>query len=93
MLAKKTISKKHFKNQKIPSEIFELLATVQAMKPNEKVEYLKLKFKLLETLKRLKEENDFAFDWCGQNSRRDSLKKGQKRLSPEDTAREKKKLE
>jgi hypothetical protein len=63
------------------------------MKPNDKVEYLKLKFRLLEILKKIKEENDFIFDWCAQTSRRNSPKRDKRHYSPEDATREKKKIE
>jgi hypothetical protein len=33
------------------------------MKNTSKIDYLKIKFNLLESLKNIKAENDFIFDW------------------------------
>lgn len=52
LLAKKSLAKKQFKNQSIPHELFDLITMMQTMKPTEKVDYLKVKYKLLESLKR-----------------------------------------
>ena len=46
-LAKKSIAKKQFKNQKIPQEIFDMITMMQTMKHTEKLDYLKLKYRLL----------------------------------------------
>lgn len=51
-LMKKGLTKKLFKNQNIPTELFEVLATVQNSKASEKVDYLKIKYKLLDALQK-----------------------------------------
>ena len=40
------------------------------MKLTDKIDYLQLKFRLLECLKKISEENDFAFDWLAETERK-----------------------
>lgn len=49
---KKGLTKKLFKNQNIPTELFEVLAAVQNSKASERVDYLKIKYKLLDALQK-----------------------------------------
>jgi hypothetical protein len=61
LLAKRGLSKRSFKNSEISEELFRILDHVQKLKPSDKIDYLKIKFRLLECLKEIGETNDFAF--------------------------------
>ena len=87
---KKSLARKQFNNQYIPSELFELAAMFQNMRATDKVDYLKIKYKLVEALKKRKQENDFVFEWCQLSPRQSPRTKNP---SPEDSARKKKKME
>lgn len=67
---------------------------MQTMRATEKVDYLKVKYKLLEALKKKNWTNDFDFDWCAQPHRKlsppkESKSKKKINLSPEGSARKK----
>jgi hypothetical protein len=53
LLAKRGLSKRSFKNPNIPEELFLILDQIQRTKASEKVDYLKIKFRLLECLKQI----------------------------------------
>lgn len=74
---KKSLSHSMFLNAKIPPELFEILKEIRS---NRKVDYLRVKYLLLESLKRIKEQNDFLFDWC--NRSRSKSKREKKADSP-----------
>ncbi len=76
MLMKKNLKKEDFKLPSIPNQVFDILNYTKKLKINEKPDYLKIKYKLLEALKENGSENDFIFDWCKENRR-----KSQKKIS------------
>lgn len=68
LILKKKLSKNDFKGINIPSPIFQILDKMKSTPINEKVDYLMIKYKLLDILKSLKTENDFNFDWTNFKS-------------------------
>jgi len=58
------------------------------------MDYLKIKYKMLDAIKKMGEGNDFAFDWCGSISRvKEPLSSIKKRNeSPQLSPRNNKKL-
>lgn len=52
---------------KIPIEIFDIISYVRSLKRESTPDYLSIKYKMLEILKKVKENNDFNFDWCGKD--------------------------
>lgn len=65
---KKKLSKSDFKDKNIPQVFFDILDKMKSTPINQKVDYLKIKYQLLEVLKSIKQENDFNFDWVGMKS-------------------------
>lgn len=53
LLAKRGLSKRSFKNPTIPEELLLVLDKMQRTKATEKIDYLKVKFQLLECLKQI----------------------------------------
>lgn len=78
LLMKREFPKKYSKGE--CQELIEILALLQGTKADEKVDYLKIKFKMLEAIKKRKMQNDFIFDWRGKTDRLSSPSKEKKEI-------------
>jgi hypothetical protein len=67
LIMKKKLTRKDFKTN-IPEELFLILEKIKKTPINEKVDYLKMKFHLINILKNIKAENNFMFDWANIRS-------------------------
>lgn len=65
---------------KIPVEIFDVLVYIRSLKRESAPDYLSIKYKLLEVLNKIKESNDFHFDWCGKNENIDESPRQKERV-------------
>lgn len=69
LIMKKKLSKIDFKGKNIPQTLFDILDKMKSTPINQKVDYLKIKYQLVDVLKSIKAENDFCFDWVNFKSK------------------------
>lgn len=65
---KKKLSKINFKGINIPQTLFDILDKMKSTPINQKIDYLMIKYQLLDIMKSIKAENDFSFDWANFKS-------------------------
>lgn len=65
---KKKLSRINFKGINIPQTLFDILDKMKSTPINQKIDYLMIKYQLLDIMKSIKAENDFLFDWANFKS-------------------------
>lgn len=65
---KKKLSRINFKGINIPQTLFDILDKMKSTPINQKIDYLMIKYQLLDIMKSIKAENDFSFDWANFKS-------------------------